>query len=307
MLIVSGFLIVALAVVAAVFVAAVDPSATAIVASARLTEPSATLVVRFIDRSRRFRRAGVIAALLTFVAGLVVWQAEAKGAEGFTLDLVTLIGIGLTGSTLGSIAAEAFRLRRPRGPRVASLDVREPDAYRDRVAGRLELVVVVATALVVGGAAVSDASIAVALWWAAALVTLAGLRWWATRAITLRPRPVMAVPVQEADDLVRRLAVSAGLGRPIGTLQALVASAACGAVVRGTRGVPGNLVGAVGAASQVLGVIFFLLAIGWWVHNRGFGLRPAPLRPNKRTFVVLAAVLLPLVAMVVVLVVARTA
>jgi hypothetical protein len=185
------------AIVVAIAVAAIDPSATAIVTAARLPEPSATLVVRFIDRSRRFRRTGAIAALLAFLAGLVVWTTE-RDTSGFNIDLVTMVGVGLAGSTLGSIAAEAFRLRTPRGPRVASLDVRDPEAYRDHLADRLEWVILALTTIVIVGGAVTGARVVIALWWGAGLVTLAGLRRWATRAVAVRPRPVVPASVQEA-------------------------------------------------------------------------------------------------------------
>jgi hypothetical protein len=56
-----------------------------------------------------------------------------------------------------------------------------------------------------------------------------------------------------------------------------------------------------------LAIVFFLVAIGWWVHNRGFGLRPAPLRPTKRTFVALGVVLLPLVGMAALVILVRGA
>ncbi len=228
------------------------------------------LVGRFIDRSQRFRRSGAIVGLILMSAYLVA--ADAVGRSGVELNLLLFASIGLAGSIGGSILAEAFRVRHP-GPRTASLEVRDPAAYRDRSADRRERVLLVLAAAGVVGSAVTGEHLARVIALGIAVVVLAVVRHWAVRRIALRPRPVVPAALAAADDEVRRMATSAGTSRPMVTLGALAISAQWSAVVASGPDLP--------RATQVVSVVAWLGSIAlfcagciWWWTNRSFGLTP---------------------------------
>lgn len=231
------------------------------------------LVGRFIDRSQRFRRAGAFVAIVSMVGYLTV--ADAADGQGIDLDLLRFATIGLAGSIGGSILAEAFRARQ-RGPRTASLDVRDPDEYRDRVADRRERVLLVLAAVGMAGAAVTGEQVLLTAALGSVVVALAVVRHWAVRRIALRPRPVVSAEVAAADDEVRRLAASAGVSRPIVTLGALAVSRQWVALVASPAdgSEPVTAASIVSVVAVAGSVALFVIACGWWWRNRSFGLTP---------------------------------
>lgn len=249
------------------------PGAVLVVA-AGLPPEHRPLLVRFIDRSRRFRRAGALAAVLVAAAMTVAVSAERGGGTATgPVDLRAFAAVGLGGSILGSVAAETFRLRRPRGPRIASLAVRDPDAYADPVAGRRARGLL-GLSLAGGVASVVLASPA----WRSlsvlgATVILLLLRRWALARIALRGRPVLPAHLEAADDRVRELASSVGLSRPIVTLTALLGSMQWAALAAGPDGDQSTLHEAFSGVAAVVSWALFGAAAVWWWHNRSFGLR----------------------------------
>lgn len=232
------------------------------------------LIRRFIDRSQRFRRAGAIVAIVVMVSYLIA--SGSTGENGGNLNLLVLASIGLTGSIGGSILAEAFRVRRP-GPRIASLDVRDPDTYRDRAADQRERVLLVLAAAGVAGVLITGERLEWVIALGGVVVVLAVVRRWVMHRIALRPRPVMPAEVKAADDEVRRLASSAGVSRPMVTLGALAVSAQWFAVV--SHGADVARPTEVASVIAWLGsIVLFLTACGWWWTNRSFGLTPVHLQ-----------------------------
>lgn len=266
---------------------------------------AAVLTRRFLDRSQRFRRNGAIAGVVLMLAYAIA-SASLGGNDG-SLNLVAMASIGLAGSIVGSILAEAFRVRRP-GPRIASLDVRDPDAYRDRTADRRGQVLLALAAAGVAGALVTGQGLASSLALGSAVIVLALLRRWALHRIALRPRPALPAEVHAADDDVRRLASSAGTSRPMVTLGALLVASQWAGVVSATD--PGAVVGVVSLIAGVGSVVLFVVACRWWWTNRSFGLDPAQLRGVGGTRSHLGwwtlATIGVVVAMIVVLALART-
>ncbi|MEO6629715.1 MAG: hypothetical protein ABIP03_14240 [Aquihabitans sp.] len=232
------------------------------------------LVARFIDRSQRFRRSGAIVGLVLMATYLIALDASEH--NGIDLNLLVFASIGLAGSIGGSILAESFRVRR-RGPRTASLDVRDPDAYKDRAADRREQVLLVVAVFGVVGAIVTGEHLQRALGLGAVVVVLAAVRRWAVRRIALRPRPVVSADVADADDEVRRLAASAGISRPMVTLGALAISAQWSAIVSGEVE-PTRAIAVASVIAWLGSIVLFLTACGWWWTNRSFGLVPAHLQ-----------------------------
>ena len=259
----------------AVVVVTMSRPATVAVTSDGGSDVRDVLVHRFIERSQRFRRGGAIVALLAAMAYLVA--LESVDRSGVNLNLLVFASIGLAGSIGGSILAEAFRVRhRRRGPRIASLDVRDPEAYRDRAADLRERVLVaLALAGLVGAVITGENRLRVAAL-GAVVIVLAGLRRWVMHRIALRPRPVVSADVAAADDEVRRLASSAGISRPMVTLGALAVSAQWLAVVS-PRTDPTRTVQVVSIVAWIGSIGLFIAACGWWWTNRSFGLVPAHL------------------------------
>lgn len=228
------------------------------------------LVGRFIERSQRFRRSGAIVGLVVMLTVLV--GLDAVDSRGIDLNLLVFASIGLAGSIGGSILAEGFRVRH-RGPRTASLEVRDPASYRDATADRREQILLVLAGAAVLGAWVTGQHLARAVGLAAVVVVLALVRHWAVRRVALRPRPVVPAAVAAADDHVRRLATSVGISRPMTTLAALIVSAQWASVP--TEAVdPSWLVGGASLVAAIGSVVLFVVAVRWWWVNRSFGLAP---------------------------------
>ncbi len=268
-----------MALVAVVFVATIvlgtmirsDPLAIDGVAPTAVRD---VLVGRFIDRSQRFRRAGAIVALVLMASYLIA--SDSADGNGVNLDFLVFASIGLAGSIGGSILAEGFRVRR-HGPRTASLDVRDPGAYRDQAADQRERVILVLAALGLVGAMVTGEHPHRVIALGAVVVVLAGVRRWVMRRIALRPRPAVPADVAAADDEVRRLASSAGISRPMVTLGALAVSSQWFAVV--SPGADLSLpIEVVSIIAWLGSIVLFLTACGWWWTNRSFGLNPAHLQ-----------------------------
>lgn len=231
------------------------------------------LVRRFIERSQRFRRTGAIVCIVLMVSYLIA--SGSTGEDGANLNVLVLASIGLAGSIGGSIVAEGFRVRR-RGPRIASLDVRGPDTYRDRTADQRERVLLVLAAAGVAGALITGDHLERVVALGGVVVVLAVMRRWVMHRIALRPRPVVPVEVEAADDEVRRLASSAGISRPMVTLGALAVSSQWFAVVSsGTDLARSTEV--VSVIAWLGSTVLFLTACGWWWTNRSFGLTPVHL------------------------------
>ena len=255
------------------------------------------LIGRFIERSQRFRRAGAIVGLLGMFCYLIV--AAAGGDEGIELNTTLFASIGLAGSVGGSILAEGFRVRR-KGPRIVSLEVRDPDAYRDRTADRRERVLLVMAGVGVAGALVTGEHLVRVIALGAVMAAIALIRPWVMRRISSRSRPVLADEVAEADDEVRRLASSVGTSRPMMTLGALAISAQWATVVsQGPDLGPAEAVASVVAWLGSIGLFF--AALRWWWVNRTFGLTSSQLEAAGGTRSHLAGWALGIVAMLVVM------
>lgn len=271
-------LLIPLVVVGIVFVATQSGAPAAALATGPSVPPdSSALVERFIERSRRYRRGGAWAGIVLATLVAVIAEAEGQpliGERG--VDLGVLFAIGLGGSVAGAVVAEAFRLRSPRGARTASLEVRDLSRYDDPVTTR-RVRVVGGFGLVTGLMGMVLGAPTVALW-LVPMALLALLRRWATRRIALRPRPALSPELQQADDQVRLMAASSGLGRPLATLSLLLLSFQLGALANAAQERVDSVDDPVGWASWVVGACALgafaaiVLAVVWWAQNRSFGL-----------------------------------
>ncbi|MEQ8842742.1 MAG: hypothetical protein RIB98_17305 [Acidimicrobiales bacterium] len=254
--------------------------------------PERELYERFFERSRRFRLSGAVVGWVVAIFAATV--AADLGEEGsWHLDFTLVATIALAGSVIGSIAAETFRFRRPRAPRIASLEVRNPVDYDDKIAlRREEFVAFGMVGALVLAAAVGANLLAVTLL-AAAGVALALLRRWAVRRIALRPRPALSPVVAEADDDIRRMAASVGLGRPIVTLELLVLTWQL-RIISNVEPIIGWFV-----------IATLLVAFVWWRRNRSFGLtrtarreglQPSAARAGAMAFAGIAVFVMVLIA-----------
>lgn len=270
-----------LVVVGVVLIASLSGApATSLATGRSVPSGSRELVERFIERSRRYRRGGAWVGIVLATLLAVVAEAEGRPLIGDGgVDLAVLFAIGLGGSVAGSVAAEAFRFRAPRGARTASLEVRDLARYDDPVTSRRERAVgCVAFVASAFGLAVGSPSIVL---WLVPIGLLAVLRRWATRRIAHRARPALPPDLQEADDHVRTLAASSGLGRPLATLSLLLLSFQLGALadaVQGRADAPDDPSGwesAVVVVSALGAFAALVLAVVWWAQNRSFGLERA--------------------------------
>ncbi len=117
-----GFaLIVGLVIVAGL--ALLVPTETLVAANAT-TPAGRALMRRFISRSRRFRLVG---GLVGIGISLVITATRSDASGSITIGLLP----ALAGAVAGSIVAEAFRIRPVRGPRTASLGIRQHVDYSD--------------------------------------------------------------------------------------------------------------------------------------------------------------------------------
>jgi uncharacterized iron-regulated membrane protein len=159
---------------------------------------------------------------------------------------------------------------------VATLEVRDPDDYRDPIEQR-RLWAVVACALAAPVASLlAGGPLLVPIALGAIVASLAALDRWVAQRIALRPRPAVPDDLRAADDRVRRLAISAGVGRPIVVLAGLLTSAQWGAVAAGEGTAEG-----VDTAAGLLSAVLAIAAVVLWWTNRDLGLTPQ--RPSRST------------------------
>lgn len=249
--------------------------------TANATTPAGrALMRRFISRSRRFRLVG---GLVGIGISLLVTATRSEASGSFTIGLLP----ALAGAVAGSIVAEAFRFRPVRGPRTASLGIRQDIDYPDPTADVRERIVAVIAAVI------AVAAVAQGTWGAVGLfVVILGtglLRRWAQHRVALRGRPALEPDLAQADDQVRLMAVRNGLARPMVTLMALLASTQAAVLGAGYEeaSMPGQAAGLTSLALAVVGVV-------WWWTNRNFG-SPSINRDRKRSMVLLTAVVLGVV------------
>jgi hypothetical protein len=249
------------------------PTETLVTANAS-TPAGRALMRRFISRSRRFRLVG---GLIGIGISLVITATRSDASGSITIGLLP----ALAGAVAGSIVAEAFRTRPVRGPRTASLGIRQDVDYSDPTADVREgIIAVIATGIAL-------AAVAQGTWGAVGLFVVilsAGvLRRWAQHRVALRGRPALDPDLARADDQVRRMAVRNGLARPMVTLMALLASTQAALLGAGYEeaSMPGQVAGLLSLALAVVGVV-------WWWTNRNFG-SPSINRGRKTSMALLAA------------------
>lgn len=253
-----------------------------------LTGQGGVLLDRYVDRADRFRRTGTLVGFT--VAGTVwlVYQAAVEPAA-VTLALAPVAAVGLTGSLLGTIAAEVFRFRRPLDVvRTASLSRREDSLVDDAVVERRESLVVIAA---IGAGAYSFAAASpLAAVLAGVAVLLIPVRRWAQHRIVTRPRSALPADVAEADTVIRRLAAVHGIGRPAMAAAVLILSVSFGHLAS-DDGTPG---------SALASIVLLVVGIVWWWTGRSYGgsrLRmPAVTIRSSRIAAGLGAVLIAFIA-----------
>ena len=213
------------------------------------------LLSRWMLRARRARNIGGL-------CGLVVWMlgTSAKG------DLL-LCGVG--GIALGAMFAELHSARPPRGPRMATLDVRRVGHYLDD-RDRNRMVGVASAAAVLCVTAVAIDGLGTSLWCGGAALGILGAAHVVQRRVASRPRSAIGASLRHADDLARELAIGRGLARPATYFG--LALLARGAFTLGPDA---------GDLGTFVGVAAWIYALGLWWSNRRLGLdfllqRPEP-------------------------------
>lgn len=259
------------------------PTETLVTANAT-TPAGRALMRRFISRSRRFRLVG---GLVGIGISLVITATRSDSSGSITIGLLP----ALAGAVAGSIVAEAFRIRPVKGPRTASLGIRQDLDYSDATADlRERMIAVIATGVAV-------AALLQGNWGSIGLFVVfigAGLlRRWAQHRVALRGRPALEPNLAEADDQVRRMAVRNGLARPMVTLMALIVSTQAALLGAGYEEatLPGQAAGLISLALAVVGVV-------WWWTNRNFGSTSAG-RDRRRSLAVLAVAIFGVVVVTV--------
>lgn len=230
----------------AVMLAGVDPDASAIAQGLAEDPDQQRLLSRWLQRTRWARNVGGLAGL--------VWWVLGTSLQGDIL----LFGVG--GIAVGSIAAQLHHVRRPSGPRTASLASRSVSDYVPEGWQRRMIVISgVSIAMSAAGLVLDDARPAVA--WGLLAIGVVAVTHVVQRRVAGRPRPALATGLQQADDLARELAIDRGLARP-STYFALVLLAH-GAL---------NLQTSLGAAATAMAIGAWLYALFAWWQNRRLGL-----------------------------------
>lgn len=293
-------LLIGLAIAAVVGTAGLTVPPSAVAASMGISgEGGEQIVARFVTRSRRFRLIGAWLGLATFlvVSSAVsqeITQRTGEGDPGIQLPIAAALGFSL----LGSVIAELHRTRQGNTVRTASLAVRDESAYGDPTAARRERWVLgFAAVLTLIGIAGAHTGV-----WLLGLGIggLALVRRWAQSRIAARPRPAIDPALAEADDRIRRLAVSHGIARPAVAVMALLAAGQAGLLDAATTSGSGE--------SSLLGIASFgltLAGIVWWWRNRNFGVRPGPANRDWSLAGAAAAVSVAVLLLVLFLVAAR--
>ncbi len=248
-LVLIGLLLLALAVAVAqlgVMLAGVDPEAAVIAAGLASDPEQQRLLTRWLQRTRWARNVGGLAGLAWWVIG-----------TSLNGDIL-LYGVG--GVAIGSMAAQLHHVRRPIGPRTASLDRRSvADYIPANWQRRMIVVALMAVAMIVGGIAITDARTA-SKWGAAALLVI-GAAHLVQRRVATRPRPALTSGLQQADDLARELAIDRGLAQP-------ATYAALAMFAHGSLAFEASL----GGVATAMSVGAWLYALYAWWHNRRLGL-----------------------------------
>ncbi|MEZ5247045.1 MAG: hypothetical protein R2707_18290 [Acidimicrobiales bacterium] len=250
-----------LIVIAAIIAMTVRSSSVSVANLGTLTStgPERALYERFFARSRRYRLAGAIVGW-TLALLIATIAADLGQDDGWSLDLTLVASVALGGSVAGSIVAEVFRFRRPNATRIVSLDVRTPHDYDDAVSLERERAVAAAAIAAVALSAVLDAAAVGVVALAAIVVALRGIRRWSVTRIALRPRPALPAELAAADDDIRRMAASVGLGRPVVTLELIVVSWQYRLLTPGLT------------ILNWATIACLVVAFVWWRRNRSFGM-----------------------------------
>ena len=226
--------------------AGVDPEVPQLAEHLASDADQQRLLTRWMVRARRARNIGGICGVIVWVLG--------TSLQG---DLL-LCGVG--GIALGAMFAELHVVRRHKGPRTATLDVRSvADYLTDR--DRNRMLAVAGAALVMVTTAVAVDGSGVAAWSGLAALFVLGAAHLVQRRVASRPRPAIAASLRHADDLARELAIGRGLAQPATYFGlALLARSACA------------LRPEVGDVAALLGVAAWISALVLWWSNRRLGL-----------------------------------
>jgi hypothetical protein len=242
---VSIVVVVTLVQIARMF-AGVDPEVPQLAQHLASDPDQQRLLTRWMLRARRARNIGGICGVIVWVLG--------TSLQG---DLL-LCGVG--GIALGAMLAELHVVRRQKGPRTATLDVRAvADYLTDR--DRNRMLAVVAAALVMVATAVTVDGVDVAAWSGLAALFVLGAAHLVQRRVASRPRPAIAASLRHADDLARELAIGRGLAQPA-TYFGLALLARSAFALRPE----------VGDIAVLLGVAAWICALVLWWSNRRLGL-----------------------------------
>lgn len=288
-------IVIAAIAVAAALIAAVAaqqrtyPGPSALADEIGVTGAGCDVVVRYVDRSARFRRTGTVVGFSVAGAVWLVHQVAAEPATQ-TVGLAAMAAVGLTGSLAGTMAAEAFRLRRPRrSVRTVSLRPRDCTITVDPVTARREQIVGAAG---IGAAfsAVLAGSVSGGVLTAAAFLLLLARRWAQHRIVT-RPRPALPADVASADTAIRRLAAIHGVGRPTTAAAALTLSVAFGQIGAAHADTGAGIAS---VALLVVGVVW------WWVGGSYGGTQPRPFAATLTRLLVATVLVAMLITLVVV-------
>lgn len=234
-----------------------------------ITPTNGNRVIAYLATTRRWRSAGVLAALalaLTWVGYAATIRTGDFEAEINVLHLVA-------GWFVGAVIAEARLARSPGGPvRLAALQPREASMYLPRYAQWLVPVALAASVAlglitVAVAAAGKEPDVRTAGIAQVAAFVVAGVVWAVSRLVLARPQPVLPPDELAADDAIRSrsLHVLAGSGT------ALVLYAVISQLVALGEALSGAAVAVTGGAAFVL--IFAAPLLGWLVATRPWSVR----------------------------------
>jgi len=226
--------------------AGVDPEVPQLAQHLAADADQQRLLTRWMVRARRARNIGGICGVIVWVLG--------TSLQG---DLL-LCGVG--GIALGAMFAELHVVRRQKGPRTATLDVRSVADYLTD-GDRNRMLAVAGAGLVMAATAVAVDGSGVAVWSGLAALFVLGAAHLVQRRVASRPRPAIAASLRHADDLARRLAIGRGLAQPA-TYFGLALLARSAFALRPE----------VGDVAVLLGVAAWISALVLWWSNRRLGL-----------------------------------
>ncbi len=229
-----------------VMLAGIDPDAERIAQHLAVAPDQQRLLTRWLGRTRWARNMAGLAG--------ITWWIFGTSAHG---DLL-LYGVG--GVAVGSMAAQLHHVRRPMGPRTASLARRSVEQYLPAPWRRRMLVVTgLGLVTIAGSMTVNHAGDALG-WGIAALAIMTGAHIM-QRRVAGRARPALATGLTSADDLARSLAIGRGLAQPATYFG--LALIAHGAV---------HFEDSLGVVATALSAAAWLYALSSWWQNRRLGL-----------------------------------